>query len=291
MRPEEPMPHYRKLHTKILESLDVNDMPDDFTRLFWLLLPLALCREGRGIDNPRWLAAKLFPLRTDVTPEQITTAFDWLCDRGMIVRYSDSTAAHGEPLEPRPYFYLPNWRKYQGNTERESPSDYPEPPCPVGAHAIPVGAQGIAPSSQDPLATNSGPAPEPLMSKSRLTHEQLMTNSCSAATATATATSAARQKAAAPAAPAAALVDDELINQLRGLGVEPATAFSLLMAHSPQAIAGWIAYANTQPQLKNPAAFVIARLQRGLSPPPLPKPKDENPRRFLSGRFADLIET
>ena len=34
------MPRYRKLHTKTLESLDINDMPDDFCRLFWTLLPL-----------------------------------------------------------------------------------------------------------------------------------------------------------------------------------------------------------------------------------------------------------
>ena len=61
------MPRYRKLHVKTVESLDINDMPDDFTRLMWVLLPLGLCREGRGIDNPAWIKSKLFPMRLDVS--------------------------------------------------------------------------------------------------------------------------------------------------------------------------------------------------------------------------------
>jgi len=65
------MPRYRKLHVKTLESLDMNDMPDDFTRLMWVLLPLALCREGRGVHHAAWLKSKLFPLRFDVTEEMV----------------------------------------------------------------------------------------------------------------------------------------------------------------------------------------------------------------------------
>lgn len=113
------MPRYRKLHTKTVESLDLNDMPDDFHRLFWVLLPLALCREGRGLDNPAWLKSNLFPLRTDIGQEDITTAFAWFTEREMIITYT---------AKGRGYFYVPTFHKYQGNTRKEAESNYPPPP-------------------------------------------------------------------------------------------------------------------------------------------------------------------
>ena len=113
------MPRYRKLHTKTLESLDINDMPNDFTRLFWTLLPLVLCREGRGIDSAHWLKSKLFPLREDVTPGQVGEALNWCMQRGMIAPYT---------VDGRDYFYVPSFHKYQGNTTKEAESDYPPPP-------------------------------------------------------------------------------------------------------------------------------------------------------------------
>jgi hypothetical protein len=112
------MPQYRKLYTKTTESLDVNDMPDDFTRLTWVLLPLALCREGRGLDNAAWIKAKIYPLRMDVTLEQIQAAVDWYADRGMIRRYS---------VSGRGYFFVPTWYEYQTGTNKEAPSPYPQP--------------------------------------------------------------------------------------------------------------------------------------------------------------------
>ena len=113
------MPKYRKLYTKTTESLDINDMPDDFTRLMWVLMPLALCREGRGVDNPSWLKSKLFPLRTDVTQDQILEAMAWYEQRGMLIRYQ---------VEGREYFLVPTFSVYQGRTTRESPSNYPADP-------------------------------------------------------------------------------------------------------------------------------------------------------------------
>ena len=65
------MPQWRKLHGKVVENLDVNDMLDDFTRILWILLPTQLCCEGRGQDNPAWVQAKVFPLRVDVTLDMI----------------------------------------------------------------------------------------------------------------------------------------------------------------------------------------------------------------------------
>ena len=112
------MPKYRKLHVKTVESMDMNDMPDDFHRLLWIMLPLGLCREGRGIDNPSWIRAKIMPLRTDVTDEMIQYAMSWYANRGMITRYD---------VNGRDYFYIASFRKYQGNTTKEAESDYPSP--------------------------------------------------------------------------------------------------------------------------------------------------------------------
>ena len=113
------MPQWRKLHVKSTESLDINDMPDDFHRLLWVMLPLGLCREGRGLDNPAWVKSKIMPLRMDVTPDMIATAFDWYAERGMIERYEH---------KGRMYFFIPTWARHQGNTERAAESLYPAPP-------------------------------------------------------------------------------------------------------------------------------------------------------------------
>jgi len=111
------MPKYRKLHTKITESMDVNDMPDDFTRLVWTLLPLALCREGRCIDHPGFVRSKIMPLRSGVDGN-MKDALDWFAERGMIERYE---------VRGRNYFFVPTFLEYQGNTTKEAESNYPEP--------------------------------------------------------------------------------------------------------------------------------------------------------------------
>jgi hypothetical protein len=112
------MPKYRKLHTKITESLDMNDMPTDFARLTWALLPLALCREGRGLYNMSWIKSKIHPLRTDIKEKDVQAAFDWYQERGMIVVYH---------VRGRDYFHVPTWHEYQGETSREADSIYPVP--------------------------------------------------------------------------------------------------------------------------------------------------------------------
>ncbi len=151
------MPRYRKLHTKIVESLDFDAMPDDFTRLTWVLLPLALCREGRGLNCAEWVKAKLFPVRKNVTARKVRAALDWFIERGMVITYS---------VEGRDYFYVPSFRKYQGGTEKEAESDYPAPP--------------------DLLQTNSRVTPELLQTNSGVTPELLQTNSSSDTTTDAT---------------------------------------------------------------------------------------------------------
>ncbi len=112
------MPQYRKLYTKSVESFDIADMPDDFTRLMWVFLPLKSCSQGRGINHPSWLKSQLFPLRSDVTLEQVENAMRWYTERGMTKLYR---------VDNRPYYVIENWAKYQGNTTKEAKSPYPEP--------------------------------------------------------------------------------------------------------------------------------------------------------------------
>lgn len=137
------MPQYRKLHVKATESLDINDMPDDFTRLLWVMLPLGLCREGRGMDNPAWIKAKIMPLRNDVSTDDIIHAMDWYTDHCMIESYE---------VNGRQYFQVINWEKYQGNTSKEAASPYPPKP--------------LSESFDEGENSNSGVGQELLQSKS-----------------------------------------------------------------------------------------------------------------------------
>ena len=126
------MPTYRKLFTKSVESEDINAMPDDFTRLLWVMLPLGLCRKGRGKDSPAWIRSKIFPIREDADLlDRIDSALVWYDDRGMIERYE---------VDGRRYFRILSWHKHQGTTIKEGASIYPP-----------------APSE---LPTNSGPTPD-----------------------------------------------------------------------------------------------------------------------------------
>jgi len=112
------MPQWRKLYVKTTESLDINDMPDDFTRLLWVLLPLGLDREGRGLDNLSWIKSKIFPLRIDVTLDTIEKAFDWFEKRNMILRYE---------VEGRKYFMIPHGIYTREVQTKEATSSLPAP--------------------------------------------------------------------------------------------------------------------------------------------------------------------
>lgn len=123
------MPRYRKLHVKATESLDINEMPDDFTRLLWVMLPLGLDSAGRGIDNPAWVKAKIMPLRADVTHTMIEGALTWFAVRGMIERYQ---------VGGRAFFWLPTFAHYQGDTRKEAASEYPAPLAQAAPNSVPT---------------------------------------------------------------------------------------------------------------------------------------------------------
>ena len=113
------MPTWRKLHTKITESLDFNGMPDDFTRLLWVLLPLALDKEGRCLDHAGLIKAKTMPLREDVELGKIEEALQWYDQAGMILRYEADGVR---------YICIPTFNEHQGKREREAESKIPPPP-------------------------------------------------------------------------------------------------------------------------------------------------------------------
>lgn len=140
------MPKWRKLYTKTCDSPDVNEMPNDFTRLMWVMLPLGLDRCGRGYDNPAWVRSQIFKMRVDVTIEMIQDALDWYEAHRMIERYEKAG---------RKYFWIPTWHKHQGDTSREADSNLPAPS-----------------SYDDPYNDNSEDT-----TNSRATHEQVVTKS------------------------------------------------------------------------------------------------------------------
>ena len=112
------MPKYRKLHTKIVDSIDFNEMPSETCRLFWVLLPTQLDREGRGLNNLSWLKSKVFPLREDLSLDDIAEIMWWLVNRKMIIEYC---------VGDRDYFFVPTFIEYQGDTHKEAESNFPAP--------------------------------------------------------------------------------------------------------------------------------------------------------------------
>lgn len=113
------MPKYRALYVKIIDSFDFNEMPDDFTRVTWMLLTLIVDSAGRGIDSPAWIRSKMYPLREDVTLKDIEEAQNWYANRGMIARYE---------ADGKRYFEIINFTKYQLHLEREAKSNLPANP-------------------------------------------------------------------------------------------------------------------------------------------------------------------
>jgi len=138
------MPKFRSVYTKIVQSFDFNEMPDDFTRLMWVLLPLGLDREGRGIFKASWIKSKIFPIRDDVSDKKIMSSMDFFVERGMVEVYE---------VDARVYFYVVKFKEYQRGFEKESPSDLP-----------------------DPLQSNSRPTPELVKSNSPLNANAYMTS-------------------------------------------------------------------------------------------------------------------
>lgn len=72
---------------------------------------------GKGIDNPRLLKAALWPLRDEVTLEDIEGWQKELVHRGRIIRYS---------VEGKRYFAVSRWPEHQ-KPQHPKDSEYPDP--------------------------------------------------------------------------------------------------------------------------------------------------------------------
>lgn len=138
------MPKYRQLHTKILESFDFAEMPNDFTRIVWILLMLILDSEGRGIYDMNWIKSKMFPMRPDIQNADIEQALTWMIEREMIEVYH---------VNDRSFFYVKKWHLYQSGTKKEAPSNLPNP-------FVVQAVQGDSGSSPDQVRIKSGTGPE-----------------------------------------------------------------------------------------------------------------------------------
>ena len=128
------MPQWRKLHLKTIDSPDVNAMPDDFTRSLWVMLPLIVDSKGRGLCHPVWVRSKAFPLKEDVTIDQVQAALDWFDHRGMIAAYQ---------VNGRAYFEICSFHRYQ-STSREAESTFPVNPDHSGVtHELVASSSGL----------------------------------------------------------------------------------------------------------------------------------------------------
>lgn len=137
------MPRYRQIHTKIVDSFDFNEMPNDFVRLVWMLLIVVVDSEGRGIYNMAWIKSKMFPLREDIDLTELSFSFEWLRDRKMIIVYE---------VEGRSYFWVPTFKSYQSGTEKEAKSIFPSYIEEVRSNSIVTPEQVRSKSASDAYA-------------------------------------------------------------------------------------------------------------------------------------------
>jgi len=294
------MPRWRKLPTNIVRNLDLRRMPDDFTRLLWVLLPLVLDREGRGLDLPVWVRSAVFPVREDVTDAQVAAAMDWYADHGLIERYE---------VAGTPCFRVPSWRETQGDCSREAESELPPPPTkseagtPAGPDAAEIGRHPGA---------RSRAAAEPLTSGSRTAQEALVPGS--APDSAASAEQDADAETTAPRTPAppgtkrrtalrappdddAAAADDDAERLALRAELErylsPEAARRLSQA-APERVLAHVAHyrwALRQGRAKGPGWLVRAIEEDWPIPPEVRRAQAQyDRRRYISGKYADLIQ-
>ena len=93
----------RIIKDSILTSETVGGLDDLTWRVFVSLIVLA-DDFGRGKANPAIIRGQAFPLREDVTAEQIRESLNRLAEVGALIFYK---------AEGGVYFYLPSWSKHQ----------------------------------------------------------------------------------------------------------------------------------------------------------------------------------
>jgi len=109
-----------KLFSKsLLRSERFRGLPDDGTRLFYMMIQLDMDNIGRTQAGIYYLLGKLYPGRKDITPEKIGEMRDACRDIFLLLVYKSSGIAYTQ--DP---FHL-NHNKIVGNMSTES--EYPAP--------------------------------------------------------------------------------------------------------------------------------------------------------------------
>lgn len=108
------MARIRSIHPDACENEKLVPLTAEAERTLWRLLTHA-DDAGRGIDNPKLLAAKLYPLHDDQEADEVDAQLDELVKAGMLVRYV---------VEGRRYFEIHDFTDWQ-KPKRPTPSKFP----------------------------------------------------------------------------------------------------------------------------------------------------------------------
>lgn len=110
----------RSIVPKFWESKDVERLSWD-TRLVFIGLWSYADDNGVGRDDPRLIAADLFPLADDPldTRARVSRGLQELCDGGQVMRYT---------VDGEPFFFIVKWDTYQ-RVDRPAKERYKRPTC------------------------------------------------------------------------------------------------------------------------------------------------------------------
>lgn len=136
------MARIRTLKAEFFTSETVNALSSDRCRLTFAGLICTYVDDfGRGKDDPRLIKAAVWPLRDDLSAEDVAADLTELSTKGLIVRYDDTSSGRrglrrgqtrtrrDAPLKPTcTYLALPSWREHQ-RVSHPSKSKYPPPPA------------------------------------------------------------------------------------------------------------------------------------------------------------------
>jgi len=148
----------RLLNKSVSASLKFHLLPDDTCRLMATWIIAHLDKNGVFYADPGMVRSIVFPRRTDISIEQITTYLDAIEKIGLMYRFE----AKGDLWQCWPGF---DDNQPALNKERES-SDYPEPP------SLPIDEEIHDGQNQELLQSESGVTPDLLQSESGVTPAQ-----------------------------------------------------------------------------------------------------------------------
>lgn len=129
------MPRIRSIHYDAWKSKKLAQASDGAERCYWRIQPY-VDDEGRGEDEPKLIAATVFPFRDEASSQAVDAWLEELHNLGLVVRYDA-----GQPL-----LQVVEFKRYQ-HPQRPKPSEYPPPPD--GSGTRPRGVRDA--SATDPL--------------------------------------------------------------------------------------------------------------------------------------------